>query len=272
MALSGELLYRHSWPWRSLPLQHLPLSPRSVSTERQALIALYNATDGDNWFNADNPGQPTGWLGPAGSECSWAGVLCDDDETTVEGLFLSEYELFGTLPPEIGDLTGLFELCLDINFLQGPIPPELGNLANLEVLDLYDNFFEGSIPAELGQLTFLFELFLDDNFLTGSIPSSLGSLSSLEVLVLAENFLSGPLPTGITQLRNLLALDVYDNSLSGSVPTGLGGLTGSSGAGPGLQPLQWFHSQQHRTTRQPRVSFPRFQSALRTGTERPDSP
>ena len=38
--------------------------------ERDALIALYNSTDGANW--TDN----TGWLGEAGTECSWFGVRC----------------------------------------------------------------------------------------------------------------------------------------------------------------------------------------------------
>ena len=38
--------------------------------ERDALVALYNSTDGANW--TDN----TGWLGEAGTECSWFGVRC----------------------------------------------------------------------------------------------------------------------------------------------------------------------------------------------------
>ena len=38
--------------------------------ERDALIALYNSTDGANW--TDN----MGWLGEAGTECSWFGVRC----------------------------------------------------------------------------------------------------------------------------------------------------------------------------------------------------
>ena len=38
--------------------------------ERDALIALYNSTDGANW--TDN----TGWLGEAGTECSWFGIRC----------------------------------------------------------------------------------------------------------------------------------------------------------------------------------------------------
>ena len=40
------------------------------SIERDALVALYNSTDGANW--TDN----TGWLGEAGTECIWFGVTC----------------------------------------------------------------------------------------------------------------------------------------------------------------------------------------------------
>ena len=36
--------------------------------ERDALVALYNSTDGANW--TDN----TGWMGAAGTECLWFGV------------------------------------------------------------------------------------------------------------------------------------------------------------------------------------------------------
>ena len=41
--------------------------------EREALIALYNSTDGDNWeYNG-------GWNGPAGTECDWYMITCSSD-------------------------------------------------------------------------------------------------------------------------------------------------------------------------------------------------
>ena len=36
--------------------------------EREALIAFYNSTNGDNWTGA---GLNQGWLGDAGTECDW---------------------------------------------------------------------------------------------------------------------------------------------------------------------------------------------------------
>jgi hypothetical protein len=63
--------------------------------EREALIALYNALDGENWE------RNTGWLGDAGTECDWYGVTC------VGGLITELYfwskGLNGVLPPELGN-------------------------------------------------------------------------------------------------------------------------------------------------------------------------
>jgi hypothetical protein len=55
--------------------------------ERQGLVALYEATDGIHWKNH------VGWLGVAGTECTWEGVRCKlgfDEPSTVTDLELSE--------------------------------------------------------------------------------------------------------------------------------------------------------------------------------------
>ena len=49
--------------------------------ERDALVALYNSTDGVNW--TDN----TGWMGAAGSECSWFGETFTSASITVINLY-----------------------------------------------------------------------------------------------------------------------------------------------------------------------------------------
>ncbi len=45
------------------------------SKERNALIELYNSTDGVHWN--DN----SGWLGAVGTECNWKGINCDNDDS-----------------------------------------------------------------------------------------------------------------------------------------------------------------------------------------------
>ena len=42
-------------------------------SEREPLISLYNATNGDDWTNSD------GWTGAPGTECNWHGVTCRGD-------------------------------------------------------------------------------------------------------------------------------------------------------------------------------------------------
>jgi hypothetical protein len=100
-----------------------PSSAKGISAqERQALVALYEATDGNRWKNHD------GWLGPEGSECTWYGVECEPtatEPTTVIHLDLSENNLHGRIPDSIGQLVHLQTLFLFRNDLSGRLPEPL---------------------------------------------------------------------------------------------------------------------------------------------------
>ena len=117
-----------------------PTATTSPETDREALVALYNATHGPSRRNNEN------WLSdaPIGE---WHGVATK--EGRVARLFLNRNGLSGEIPPELGNLTKLFWLDLSNNELSGEIPPELGNLANLKRLDLSDNDLSGCIPNSL---------------------------------------------------------------------------------------------------------------------------
>ena len=65
---------------------------------------------------------------------------------------LSNSELTGSIPPEIGNLINLTYLNLGGNQLTGEIPPEIGNLTNLTWLWLYDNQLTGEIPESICDL------------------------------------------------------------------------------------------------------------------------
>ena len=82
--------------------------------ERDALVALYKNTGGINWKNSAN------WNGPLGSECEWHGVSCSNSH--VSAINLSNNQLTGTIPSEIGDLQYLKTLSLWTNQLTGSIP------------------------------------------------------------------------------------------------------------------------------------------------------
>ena len=173
-------------------------------SDRAALVALYNATDGPNWANNTNwlTNQPIG---------QWHGVDVDDSGGVVR-LYLGFNELTGPIPGELGNLSNLESLNLSNNRLTG-IPGELGNLSNLESLNLSDNRLTG-IPGELGSLSNLESLYLSSNELTG-IPGELGNLPNLETLYLGFNELAGPIPAELGNLSNLESLNLSDNRLTG---------------------------------------------------------
>ena len=160
-----------------------------ASTDKAALVALYNATDGPNWQNNRN------WLSDR-PIVEWSYVSTDAD----------------------GRVTGLW---LDGNQLSGEIPPWLGNLTKLEWLRLDGNEFTGQIPNGLSRLSNVTFLVLSGNQLTGQIPSWLGNMTSLERLGLSDNRLSGEIPTTLGNLPNLRLIRLGGNSLTGCIPDSL---------------------------------------------------
>ena len=99
------------------PTPRATAAQTALETDREALVALHNATGRPNWSSNNN------WLSdvPIGQ---WEGVTTEDN----------------------GRVT---ELNLQFDQLSGEIPPELGNLANLEWLDLNRNQLSGCVPSSL---------------------------------------------------------------------------------------------------------------------------
>ena len=155
----------------------------SAETDREALVALYEATDGEDWRENDN------WLSdaPVGE---WQGVKTDEDGRVVE-LVLWADNLEGQLPPELGNLAKLERLNLFLNRLDGEIPPELGMLFNLKELILMGNQLAGAIPYQLGGLLKLEKLYFSTgNQFTGCIPSSLQNVAVNDLSELGLQFCS----------------------------------------------------------------------------------
>jgi hypothetical protein len=193
--------------------------------ERKALIAFYNATNGDNW------GKNTGWkdgaleadgFGPVGSEGKWGGITVSGDHVLIIRLVFNNLD--GAIPPEIANLSHLTSIHLGRNRLSGTIPPELGNLGQLENLYLGRNQLSGTIPPELGNLRQLRNLYLSRNQLSGSIPPEWGRLSNLNYMDLSVNRLSGNIPPEWGNLGHLEYLGLSSNQLSGAIPAGLANL------------------------------------------------
>ena len=139
-------------------------TPTPTSPDRAALIALFNAANGANWVDGEH------WLSdkPIGE---WRGVIADEDSRAT-ALDLSNNNLSGAIPPEIGDMSKLASLDLSGNDLSGKIPAMVGNLVNLDSLNLADNGLSGQIPPSLGGVINL-KLSLSGNEFTGCLPAIL---------------------------------------------------------------------------------------------------
>ena len=210
-------------------IKTVPLVVRQegLSSDRDILMAFYEATGGDNWTRNDNWGSDrplSEWYGVTTEMITPATKAGEPVERVVE-LELRENNLTGEISPSLGSLTELRRLFLPSNRLTGAIPSKLGNLKNLEDLMLYNNQLSGAIPTELGNLTKLVFLELFSNQLSGTIPSELGNLVNLTYLSLDRNEnLSGTIPSELGNLRNLEYLAIYSTSVTGSIPAELGNL------------------------------------------------
>ena len=215
----------------------------AATGDREALMALYDATNGASWTTNTNWGSDED-LG------EWHGVTTDSDgrvyrlnlrKNGLSGsipaalgdlgklkwlLLDSNGNLSGSIPSELGNLSELTWLALEATSVSGSIPSALGNLSSLKVLVIVNTSVTGGIPSELGNLSSLVALDLRENSLSGSIPSELGSLSSLEILYLVGNDLSGSIPSELGSLSAVKWLNVTGNKLTGGIPSELGNISG----------------------------------------------
>ncbi len=218
-------------------LQSSSSDPESL--ERKALAAIYKATGGDKWKRND------GWCSdrPLGE---WYGVTVEDGR--VAEISLPDNGLTGRIPPEIGDLKGLWRLDLKDNRIAGSLPDVFGQLQRLQKLDLSGNGMGGDLPPSMGALSALHTLDLSRNEFTGRFPetfrnlkelmviraSDAGLMGSIEPVVagspflmsidLSSNAFTGPIPDAVYDLNFLYSLELQNNPISGVLSSAVGNL------------------------------------------------
>lgn len=189
----------------------LPVAVDSL-IQRYALAVIFFATYAGREFVDPNKVSPivgwknsNNWMTKTGI-CMWYGVRCSprmhqgvemdqyNDNAAVRSLNLTNNNILGSLPSEIGALENLQVLDLSMNSFQGTIPPAVGNLKWLQYLSLVGNRIVGAIPTELSQLSALQTLQLGYNTINGTIPIELNRLVGLQMLGLDHNHFRGTIP------------------------------------------------------------------------------
>ncbi|CAF1998373.1 BnaC07g21060D [Brassica napus] len=124
------------------------------ATIMQSFKSYLNLTSDVHWSDPD--------------PCKWDGVICGESNR-ITRILLRDKDIAGTLPQDLGKLSELVEVDLQVNGFFGPIP----DLSGLQYLRLFN---------------------VEHNLLTGVVPPSFTGLKTLIVANLNNNFFQGPTP------------------------------------------------------------------------------
>jgi hypothetical protein len=198
--------------------------------ERNALIALYEATGGTGWRASDN--WVTDSSGGRSEPCwdFWYGVTCDEHGHVI-ALELSDNRLVGSLPTALGDLWHLMKLDLsstssayhthvnvDTNALTGALP-SLAKATRLAEIEISGNQFQ-SLPDDLSSSWQTLRVLSASNNLLTTLPNELYKLSKLHTLELSFNAIKADLKVWSSDFGNLAEaryVHVDNNALYGDV-------------------------------------------------------
>ncbi|KAF5771133.1 putative protein kinase RLK-Pelle-LRR-XII-1 family [Helianthus annuus] len=127
-------------------------------------------------------------------------------------------KLSGCVPKELFQVTSL-SIVLDLsqNNLSGVLPQEIGNLKLIGSINFSMNHLTGELPSSLSSCASLQSLDLSSNLFYGSMPESFSSQKALEYVDLSHNNFSGHIPTYLQQIP-LKGLDLSYNNFEGEVP------------------------------------------------------
>ena len=225
----------------------------SPDSERAALTALYDATNGADWKIDD------GWLGE-GALDKWLRVTTDESGRVTD-LDLSANQLNGEIPAELGNLSRLELLYISDNNLTGALPQSLTGILGLESFYFHNNpglcapideafqtWLEGiaevqgsscaaeDSPEDRKVLVKLYDALDGENWTNntnwrterpirewhGVTNDASGRVTRL---LLDSNGLAGTILKELGSLSNLKRLEFGNNRLTGEIPAELGNLS-----------------------------------------------
>jgi Leucine-rich repeat (LRR) protein len=204
--------------------------PNLSTSEFNALYDLYNATAGRYW-RWENESYGEIWnfqqINPNPCSQSWQGITCQcsNELCELKELYLSSYNLTGTLPESVGNWKELSLFDVQNNSIRGQIPENISKWNQINDLDVQFNRFSGSIPNSLWSLTNLSFLNLNNNaFNPSTVPVSIGNLTNLKILQMCGIRLYGTIPEIISNCQKIEKLYVAHNNLTGLISKGIGNL------------------------------------------------
>ncbi|KAK7299985.1 hypothetical protein RJT34_10816 [Clitoria ternatea] len=173
-------------------------------------------------------------LGPSGCGFKGSIPPSFSNLTHLTSLYLSDNNLNGSIPPSLLTLPQLTFLYLKDNNLNGQIPNvfhhsnkfqkidlshnNIGVLSSLSVLDLQMNKLYGTLPNSFSKNNMLSTLNLNDNQLEGPLPESLSNCTYLQLLNLGNNQIEDTFPRWFQELPYLKVLVLRSNKLHGPIP------------------------------------------------------
>ena len=153
------------------------------NAERSALIAIYNATAGENWNRTWNLNE---------DPRNWFGVVVRNSVVT--------------------------ELNLSGNALRGNFPSNIASFSKLTKLDLSNNQLTGEVAMGVSSLSSLIKLDISNNRLTGDPTNSLSGLFNLEDLSIGGNMFSiSDVNAMLQNFNNIKSLNISNLQLT-SIP------------------------------------------------------
>nr|XP_016483851.1 PREDICTED: putative receptor-like protein kinase At3g47110 [Nicotiana tabacum] len=114
----------------------------NISTDEAALLALkshISSSDPNNILATNRSS--------SSPVCSWIGITCSSRHHRVAALDISSMQLYGTIPPHLGNLSFLASLIISNNKFHGEFPEELAHLQRLKMFRCSRNNFIAAIPS-----------------------------------------------------------------------------------------------------------------------------
>ena len=182
------------------------------ASERQALIDLYEATQGDDWYSNSGWKEEAGAFSQPGTEGRWYGVVLDAGQQHVRRIKLYYNNLRGSVPESLSDLLHLesFEVCG--NRLEGSVPDAVTQLSSLTYLEICQNEFT-SLP-DLSPLSELAKLEAGGNQFSGTVPLWILNFPELDYLNLEGNQYSGDFPSAFAGMERPVTLVLGGNQIN----------------------------------------------------------